>query len=140
MRVITLKGIGFRFLIAFAMVALTWNPTPYSYSRWAYNQWQNMLPVVLLFGLIMLVAWIVFVRATMRSLGTMGIVLACCIAGALFWVLWFYGLIGTGDGLLIKWTAIILIAAILTAGMAWSHLRRRWSGQADIDDVDEVDH
>ncbi len=138
MRGITLGGVGKRFLFAFAMVALTWNPTPYNYVRWAMNQWSEMMPVVLLFGLIMLVAWVVFVRATMRSLGPVGLFLAGGIAGALFWVLWFYGLIGQGDGALIKWVAMILIAAILTAGMSWSHLRRRWSGQADIDDVDDV--
>jgi hypothetical protein len=30
-----------------------------------------------------------------------------------------------------------LLAAILAAGMSWSHLRRSWAGQADVDDVDE---
>jgi hypothetical protein len=34
------------------------------------------------------------------------------------------------------WVLMTLFAAILTAGMSWSHLRRRWSGQVDIDDVD----
>lgn len=120
------------------MVAVTWNPTRFNFLRWAYNNWSEILPVVLLFGLIMLVGWIVFVRATMRSLGIFGLILAAGIAGALFWVLLFYGLIGREDGLLIKWVALILVSAILTAGMSWSHLRRRWSGQADIDDVDDV--
>lgn len=138
MRQITLKGIGTRFLIAFAMVAVTWNPTRFNFLRWAYNNWSEILPVVLSFGLIMLVGWIVFVRATMRSLGIFGLILAAGIAGALFWVLLFYGLIDREDGLLIKWVALILVSAILTAGMSWSHLRRRWSGQADIDDVDDV--
>jgi len=137
-RGITASGIGTRYLIAFAMVAVTWNPTPFSYTRWAMNQWDNMIPVVLLFGLIILVGWIVFVRATMRSLGPVGLFLACAIAGSLFWVLWFYDLIGPGNRTLIQWIAMLLIAAILTAGMSWSHLRRRWSGQADIDDVDDV--
>lgn len=138
MKQITLRGIATRYLIAFAMVAVTWNPTRFNYLQWAYNNWAEILPVVLLFGLIMLVAWIVFVRATMRSLGIVGLILAAGIAGTLFWVLLFYGLIDRADGLLIKWTALVLVAAILTAGMSWSHLRRRWSGQADIDDVDDV--
>ena len=120
------------------MVAVTWNPTPYSYARWAYNNWESMLPVVLLIGLVLLVGWIVFVRATMRSLGMIGLVLACGIAGTLFWVLWFYGLVGQGDSTLIQWVAMLLLASVLTAGMSWSHLRRRWAGQADIDDVDDV--
>jgi hypothetical protein len=140
MRGISAGGIFSRFLIAFAMVALTWNPTPYNYVRWAINNWADLKPVVFLFGLIMLVAWIVYVRATMRSLGTLGIILACAIAGGLFWVMWFYGLVGQGENTLIKWVAMILIALIFTAGMSWSHLRRRWTGQVDIDDVDDVGH
>jgi hypothetical protein len=34
------------------MVALTWNPTPYNYVRWAINNWADLKPVVFLFGLI----------------------------------------------------------------------------------------
>jgi Family of unknown function (DUF6524) len=30
-----------------------------------------------------------------------------------------------------------VVATILAIGMSWSHVRRRLSGQADVDDVDE---
>jgi hypothetical protein len=32
-----------------------------------------------------------------------------------------------------------LLAAILAVGMSWSHLRRKWSGQQDVDDVGDTD-
>jgi hypothetical protein len=35
------------------------------------------------------------------------------------------------------WVILVLLAAILGAGMSWSHLRRRWAGQADVDDIDD---
>ncbi len=138
MRTISLGGIGFRYLIAFAMVALTWNPSPYNYIRWGANHWADLMPVVILFGLIMFVGWGVFLRATMRSLGTFGLLLSVAIAGALLWVMVFYGFINLTNTSALGWVLLALLAAILTAGMSWSHLRRRWSGQADIDDVDEV--
>jgi hypothetical protein len=50
----------------------------------------------------------------------------------------FYGFINLTNTSALGWVLLALLAAILTAGMSWSHLRRRWSGQADIDDVDEV--
>jgi O-antigen/teichoic acid export membrane protein len=137
-RTISLGGIGFRYLIAFAMVALTWNPSPYNYIRWGANHWADLMPVVILFGLIMFVGWGVFLRATMRSLGTFGLLLSVAIAGALLWVMVFYGFINLTNTSALGWVLLALLAAILTAGMSWSHLRRRWSGQADIDDVDEV--
>jgi len=137
-KTISLGGIGFRYLIAFAMVALTWNPSPYNYIRWGANHWADLMPVVILFGLIMFVGWVVFLRATMRSLGTFGLLLSVAIAGALLWVMVFYGVIDLTNTSALGWVLLALLAAILTAGMSWSHLRRRWSGQADIDDVDEV--
>jgi hypothetical protein len=30
-----------------------------------------------------------------------------------------------------------MLAAIMATGMSWSHIRRRMSGQLDVDDVDE---
>jgi len=31
----------------------------------------------------------------------------------------------------------LVIVGVLTAGVSWSHVRRRLSGQYDIDDVDQ---
>ena len=133
-----MKGIATRYLLAFAMVCISWNPSPYNYYRWAMNQWSDLTPIVVLFGLVILVTWIVFVRATMRSLGPVGIGLAVAIAGTILWTIIYYDLIDPTNSTTLGWVLLTLLAAVLTAGMSWSHLRRRWSGQADIDDVDEV--
>ena len=70
------KGIGVRFLVAFALVCLTWNPTRYNYVGWALARYKEMAPLVAFVGIVFVIAWIFFVRATMRSLGAVGLVLA----------------------------------------------------------------
>jgi len=137
MKGITLGGIATRFLFAFGLVVLTWNPSPVNFIRWALNQWSNMTPVVLFVALALLAAWVVFVRATARSLGTLGILLTLALAGMVLWMIIRYTPLDPANTTILSWVLLALVAAVLTVGMSWSHLRRRWSGQADVDDVDE---
>ena len=75
MKTISFEGIGTRFIFAFALVCLTWNPSRYNYVEWALAQWhEHLAPLVVFVGLVLLIAWIVFVRATARSLGVLGII------------------------------------------------------------------
>lgn len=137
MKTITFGGIATRFLIALALVSLTWNPTRYNYYEWAVAQWSALTPIVVFVGIALLVAWVVFLRATSRSLGIVGIVLAVALAASLLWILFFYEIVDRTSGDRLSWIVLVLFAAILAAGMSWSHLRRSWAGQADVDDVDE---
>jgi hypothetical protein len=139
MKGITLAGIATRFLFAFGLVVLTWNPSPVNFIRWALNQWSNMTPVVLFVALALVAGWAVFIRATARSLGTMGVILTMALAGMILWMIIRYNLIDPTNSTVLAWVLLTLVAAVLTVGMSWSHLRRRWSGQADVDDVDEKD-
>ena len=134
---ISAAGIGTRFVVAFGLVSLSWNPTPVNYVRWAVDQGTSLTPVVVLAGLVLLVGWVVFLRATIRSLGPIGIGLALAIASVLLWTIIYYNVIDPSNSIALRWVLLFLLAAILTAGMSWSHLRRRWSGQADIDDVED---
>jgi hypothetical protein len=136
MKPIGLGGIATRFLFAFALVVLTWNPSPVNFFRWATNQWSSMTPVVLFVALALAAGWVVFIRATARSLGTLGVILTMALAGTVLWMLNRYLLDLTNSDVL-AWVLLTLVAGILAVGMSWSHLRRRWSGQADVDDVDE---
>lgn len=138
MRSFRLSGIAVRYFIALGLVCLTWNPTRYSFVAWAQAQWSLQSPLVFFVGLVMLVAWLVFLRATMRSLGPLGIILAVALASSVLWIIIDYRLINPENRVTLSWVVLTLIAAILAGGMSWSHLRRRWAGQADVDDVDEV--
>jgi putative flippase GtrA len=134
---IGLSGIGIRFVIAFLLVALTWNPTRFNFVEWAMVQWSAMAPLVAFAGLVLLMGWIFFLRTTARALGVLGIVLCTALAAVVLWILFYYGLISTESSQLLGWIVLMLFAAILAAGMSWAHLRNRWSGQATVDDVDQ---
>ncbi|MGD8808547.1 MAG: DUF6524 family protein [Gammaproteobacteria bacterium] len=138
MKGLSWTGVVARFVIAFALVALTWNPSPYNFIRWALNNWNEAAPYVLFSGLVMTVIWIVFLRAGARSLGLLGAALAIAVAGSILWMIIDFGLIDPANTTTLTWVLMTLLAAVLTAGMSWSHLRRRWSGQVDTDDVDNV--
>lgn len=134
----SMKNVIMRFVIAFSLTVLTWNPSRLNYYRWAEAQWANLAPAVLFVGLVLLITWIVFLRATARSLGLIGILLAAALAGSVLWLIIDYALIDPANHTTLSWVVLTLFSAILAAGMSWSHLRRRWAGQADVDDVDDV--
>lgn len=124
-----------RFFFALALVLLTFNPNGYSFYHWATEQ-VFALPVLLLAGIILLIGWVIFLRATLRSLGPIGITLTVGLFACLAWVGIYYNLLDIGSTVFI-YIVLVIISAVLAIGMSWSHVRRRLSGQADMDDVDQ---
>ncbi len=126
-----------RLLFALILVLLTYNPTSLNYVVWAQEQYGTNLSIVVLNGLILLIGYIVYLRATFRSIGPVGILLAAAVLGAVLWVLADNGIFDPANSTLMTWIGLICIALILAIGLSWSHIRRRVSGQSDVDDVDE---
>ena len=137
MKSIGTQGIAIRFVFALALVYLTWNPSPVNYVRWALNQWSSLGPFVLFVGLALIGGWVVFLRSTFRALGTFGIFLAVAIAGSILWIVIRYGIVDPTNASALGWVILALFALVLATGMSWSHLRRAWSGQADVLDGDD---
>ena len=137
MKNISFSGVGVRFVIALVLVCITWNPIEFSYLSWAIHNWSVRAPVVVFLGIVLLICWVVFLRATIRSLGPVGITLALAFCASLVWLFVYFELVDLGNTTALAWLLLVLLAFILAAGMSWSHLRRRWAGQADVDDVDE---
>ena len=136
------KSFGARFLFAFALVCLTWNPTRFNYVAWMLAQFDletrsSIWPLVAFCGIIMLAGWIFFLRTTAQTLGTGGIVLCIGLSVVVFWALFKYNIVSSGSTTLIAWIVLVLFSAILATGMSWAHLRKRWSGQATVDEVVE---
>jgi hypothetical protein len=90
---------------------------------------------VVLAGIALLIAWAVFVGATMRSIGVAGVLLFAAFFGALVWTAVFYGWLSLDNTSAMVWVGLLVLAAVLAMGMSWSHLRRQMSGQADVDEV-----
>ena len=125
-----------RWLIAFVLVAATWNPTPYNFVRWVMDNGMEELPIIVLSGLVLVVGYTIYLRATLRSIGPIGMALVAAIFAALVWVLVDWGVLSTGNSKLNQWLAILIGSLVLGIGLSWSIVRRRISGQADVDDVD----
>ena len=126
-----------RWVIALVLVLVTYNPTDWNYLRWVLGDLQNDLPYKALAGLVLLVGYIIYLRATFRSIGVVGIVLVAAFFAVVVWVLADLQLFNPANRNLMVWVALIAIATIMGIGVSWSHVRRRISGQADMDDVDE---
>ncbi|MEW6996635.1 DUF6524 family protein [Colwelliaceae bacterium BS250] len=133
MKEISPQGVGMRFFFALALVLLTYNPSGYSYVQWATSA--GFVPLVLLAGVVLLIGWVIYIRATLRSLGTIGLMLAAVFFGAIVWLLIDWGWISLEETSAFTWVILIILAALLAIGMSWSHIRRRMSGQMDTDDV-----
>lgn len=136
-----MSGFGFgdfvaRWIFAQALVFASFNPTEWSYARWAAASWPTDPAMAAFLGVLLLIGWIIFLRATLRAIGIFGIALIAAAAGTLLWVLIDRGLLRLDDVDLMTWIGLVVLGLILGLGMSWSHVRRALSGQADVDDVD----
>ncbi len=138
-----LKKMLIRWAAALILVFATYNPTSLNYVRWAMDNYTDNLSVVILLGLILFVAYAIFVRATLQSIGRIGIGLVLAVIAVLLWVLYDKGLLDPANGTLMTWIGLVALSFILGLGLSWSIIRRRISGQLDVrdsDDHDDVDH
>ncbi|WP_010140878.1 DUF6524 family protein [Oceanicola sp. S124] len=126
-----------RWLVAFVLIAATYNPTEYNYVTWIMTNWPDFMSVTVLFGLLLFVGYVIYLRATLRSIGVFGMGLVLAIAAALIWVLSDFGLLGLENRNSLLWIGIVSLSLVLGIGLSWSLIRRRLSGQVDMDDVDD---
>jgi hypothetical protein len=134
-----LSFVGFllRAAFALALVLLTYNPSGYSYAHMLQAGFPRITPVEAVLGILLLIGWFVFLRATLSSIGPLGMVLALALFAALIWMIVSWGWVELSDTGAILWISLVVLALILAVGMAWSHLYRRWSGQATVEDTDD---
>jgi len=130
-------GFALRWVFAFILLAATFNPTQYNYTSWVMASGRENLSIAVLCGLLLLIGYIIYMRATMRSIGAVGMVLVLALVGALLWVAFDLGWMNFENPTANTWIALIAGSFVLGIGLSWSHVRRRLSGQADMDDVDE---
>jgi hypothetical protein len=126
-----------RALFGTALVLVTWNPSGHSFFHWAMTSDSGNRAFVALAGVTLLILFVIYIRATFRAMGTLGIVLAAAFLGALVWVLVDTGILTLEGGTAPVWAAQICLGILLGIGMSWSHVRRALTGQVDVDDVDE---
>ena len=129
-------SIFLRWLFAFLLVAATYNPTEWNYVRWAMDNYETRLSLVVFLGLVLTIGYIIYFRATLRSIGPSGMALILSLVVTLLWVLYDFGLFTLDNQTLNTWLGILALSVVLGIGLSWSIVRRALSGQADVDDVD----
>lgn len=125
-----------RWGLALLLVFATFNPFEFSYYHWATAE-GGSLPLKILAGVSLLIGFVIFVRATLRSIGTVGIGLALAFFMVVIWLLVDSDLLSLEQSKVLTTLILFVLASILAIGVSWSHIRRRISGQADMDDVDD---
>jgi len=130
-------GLVVRFFLALLLVLITFNPTGYSFIHWFATDFPHVTPLKVVAGIALVIAWLVFVRATFQSIGTLGVVLIAILSAALVWLFVSWGWLDIANKGAMTWIVLFVISMILTAGLSWAHLRKRLSGQATVDEVEE---
>lgn len=126
-----------RWLFAFLLLAATYNPTDWNYVRAAQAHWADTPSVIALAGVVLFIGYVIYLRATLRSIGAFGMLIVLALVGALLWVAWDFNLIDLSDPGLATWIGITALSLVLGVGLSWSIIRRKLSGQVDTDNVDE---
>lgn len=130
-------GFFIRWGCAFVLLAATFNPTEYNYVNWVMDYGRANMSIAVLTGLILGIGYIIYLRATLRSIGALGMILVLAVVGAGLWVLYDFGVLRIDDASFNLWLGLVALSFVLGIGLSWSHVRRALSGQSDVDDVDE---
>ena len=129
-------GFLLRLLVAVVLVFSTYNPSEYSYYHWITKNISDFTPVMALVGVLLLVGWTIFLRATLRSLGPFGLLLAAAFMGVLLWMMIDWGWFDADNLKAVTYLSLVVLSGILAIGVSWSHIRRRITGQVDVDEIE----
>ncbi|MBQ0805810.1 MULTISPECIES: DUF6524 family protein [unclassified Sulfitobacter] len=130
-------GFIIRWLCAYALLAITFNPTDYNYINWVRDYGHMNMSIAVLLGLLLFIGYVIYLRATLRSIGGLGMILVLAVVAAGLWVLFDYGVLRLDNSDFNVWLGLLALSFVLGIGLSWSIVRRAVSGQADVDDVED---
>lgn len=127
---VSIPGFLLRLVAAVLLVFATYNPSGTSFAHWVRQGGAGPLPLKILAGIVLLAGWVFCIRATHRSLGHAGALLAGAFFGVLVWL--FVDLKGVDvKGSAVTWIVLSCLAATLAVGLSFSLVKRRVTGQVD---------
>jgi hypothetical protein len=123
-----------RLMVAIFLVFATYNPSGYSWVHWLNSE----IPLVYkaAAGVLLLIGWVMFLRATWSSLGPIGTILAAAFFAIIIWLFIEWGFLSLDNTSVMTWVAEFILSGVLAVGMCWSHVRRKISGQYDTDEIE----
>jgi len=123
--------------VAVVLVFATYNPSGASWFHW-FSQSENKIdPLIALAAVVLVIGWVIYLRATVRSLGTVGTVLAAALFGTIIWAAIDNGILSLTNTTAMAYVILAALSTVMAIGLSWSHVRRRMSGQLDVDDQDD---
>lgn len=133
---LTVAGFFLRFAAALVLVFATFNPSGYSVFSWVRRALADSAvgPEHLVVVILLMIGWTVYLVASFRALGALGLTLGALFFAALTWLLIDIGLLKADSLSSVTWIILICIAALLTLGVSGSHIWRRLTGQLEVDD------
>jgi Family of unknown function (DUF6524) len=128
------RGFLIRLVAAAALLFATYNPDGRSYFHWMAAGGWEITPLKAFAGVCLLVGWVFLLRSTFLSLGALGTLLAAAFFATLIWLIvsWAHLEPHTSKGL--TYLILIGLAGVLSTGSAWSIVRRRLTGQVDVEE------
>ncbi len=133
----TMTGFLLRWLFAFILVVVTFNPTGYSLYHWIWPLSDAQLPLKILLVILLASAYLFYITSTVKSLGLLGIILVFAFCGTLIWLFVDQGWLDLQNSGILAWIMIFIISVVLGLGISWSHIKKRITGQFDTDDIGE---
>jgi hypothetical protein len=134
---LSFSGVLLRFVFALALVLATYNPTGHSYFHWLFQDFA-LTPYIVLAGLVLLIGWGFYIKATFNSMGVIGVVASAAVLGCFVWLGISWGWLSIDSVSSMSWVVEVLTAVLLTVGMCWSFVTRRVSGQTDVDEIEDL--
>src|SRR5262245_66430996 len=107
--------LGARFALALAVVLATFNPTRVSFFHWLRESLESGSagPLHAFLRVVLAIGWSVLLIATLRSLGFLGLLLACAFFGTLVWWLTDAGVLPIASREAATWVALVCLAGVL---------------------------
>jgi len=124
--------------VSLVMVLATWNPGGYSYVDWLESAWSSgtIGAVHAFVGVVLLIGWVILLRATFNSLGLLGLILGGLLLGSAVWVLFDVGVLRGQSASFLSWIVLVCLGVLLAIGLSWSYVWKRLTGQVDVEDFD----
>lgn len=115
-------GFFLRWFGAFVLLAATYNPTEWSFLRWAWHNHDGQLPLTVLLGLLLVIGYILYWNYAIRAAGVFALLLTGCVFAATVWVLVDWGILtaGTADARL--WGGLGALSLVLGTGLTLAAL------------------
>jgi thiol:disulfide interchange protein len=122
-----------RLLGSVVLLFATYNPDGMSYLHWLARDGWRMTPLKAFAGVCLLAGWFFLLRATLESLGAVGVVLAAAFFGTLIWLIVSFAHLEPQTSKGLTYLIMLGLAAVLSTGSIWSIWKRRLTGQVDVD-------